>query len=122
MLTVTDDLSFLDENTTLVTALGYEALGEFGIPERRYFRKNNCAGKHTHQIHAFQVDSPHITRFLAFRDYLIAHPAVACEYDMPSISLQQCSPRTSETTSIAKIPSFTTSTRILGAMEKGLIT
>jgi len=64
MLAVTDDLSFLDENTTLVTAFGYEALGKFGIPERRYFRKNNCAGKRTHQIHAFQVGSPHITLLL----------------------------------------------------------
>ncbi len=35
-------------------ALGYEALGEFGIPERRYFRRNNALGDRTHQVHAFE--------------------------------------------------------------------
>jgi GrpB-like predicted nucleotidyltransferase (UPF0157 family) len=82
MLAVTNDLSILDECSTLITGLGYEALGEFGIPGRRYFRKVNSAGERTHQIHAFQAGSPQITRHLAFRDYLIANPAVAHDYDM----------------------------------------
>ena len=40
--------------------LGYESMGEFGIPGRRYFRKNNAPGIRTHQVHAYdeplQVD------------------------------------------------------------------
>jgi len=82
MLAVTEDLSFLDESTTPITNLGYEALGEFGISGRRYFRKDNSAGERTHQIHAFQIGSAQITRHLAFRDYLLAHPTVAHDYDM----------------------------------------
>jgi len=81
MLAVTGDLSLLDERTPRLQALGYEALGEFGIPGRRYFRKNNSAGERTYQIHAFQTGSPQIARHLAFRDYLRAHPEVARDYE-----------------------------------------
>jgi GrpB-like predicted nucleotidyltransferase (UPF0157 family) len=59
-------------------ALGYEALGEFGIPGRRYFRKGG--DDRTHQAHVFQIGDPGVERHLAFRDYLRAHPAVAAEY------------------------------------------
>ena len=61
-------------------ALAYEAKGEFGIPARRYFRKDNAAGIRQYQIHAFAFNSAEVTRHLAFRDYLRAHPAVAQEY------------------------------------------
>ena len=81
MLAVSADISLLDESPSPLEALGYEALGEFGIPGRRYFRKNNSAGERTHQIHAFQTGSPQISRHLAFRDYLRAHPDAARNYD-----------------------------------------
>lgn len=32
-------------------ALGYEAMGEFGIPGRRYFRKTTSFGVRTHHVH-----------------------------------------------------------------------
>ena len=81
MLAVTADISLLDERPSPLEALGYEALGEFGIPGRRYFRKNNSAAERTHQIHVFQTGSPQISRHLAFRDYLRAHPDAARDYD-----------------------------------------
>ena len=81
MLAVTSDVSLLDESTTGLVALGCEALGEFGIVGRRYFRKDNHAGERTHQIHAFQVGSPQIPRHLAFRDFLRVHPDCASDYD-----------------------------------------
>ena len=62
--------------------LGYEGLGEFGIARRRYFRKNNSSGIRTHQVHAFVRGDPHVTRHLAFRDYLIAHDNVAAAYSI----------------------------------------
>src|SRR3546814_8745866 len=77
MLAVTSDLSLLDGCESRIASLGYEALGEFGIPGRRYFRKDNSTGERTHKIHAFRTGSPKITRHLQFRDYLIAPPAVA---------------------------------------------
>ncbi|MFN9537696.1 MAG: GrpB family protein [Planctomycetota bacterium] len=75
-------LDWLDVNATRVTALGYEGLGECGIPGRRYFRKSNELGIRSHQIHAFELGSSGATRHLAFRDYLRAHPDVAAEYSL----------------------------------------
>lgn len=59
-------------------SLGYECMGEFGLPGRRYYRKGGAA--RTHQIHAFARNSHSVFRHLAFRDYLRAHPEVAREY------------------------------------------
>jgi GrpB-like predicted nucleotidyltransferase (UPF0157 family) len=61
-------------------SLGYEVMGEFGIPGRRYFRKHNKEAIRTHQIHAFESGSMEVERHLAFRDYLIAHPEDAHKY------------------------------------------
>lgn len=81
MLAVVDDLAELDTAAVRMEALGYEVMGEFGIPGRRYFRKDNEQGVRTHQVHAFQTGSPQIERHLAFRDYLRVHPERALEYD-----------------------------------------
>lgn len=80
ILVVTPDLAALDRRAPHMESLGYQVMGEFGIPGRRYFRRFNPAGDRTHHVHAFQAGSPHITRHLAFRDYLRAHPAAATEY------------------------------------------
>jgi len=59
--------------------IGYEALGEFGIKGRRYFRKG--AEIRTHQIHVFQIDNKiDIDRHLAVRDYLRIHAEDAKQY------------------------------------------
>jgi aminoglycoside 3-N-acetyltransferase I len=73
-------LSALDEKVRALEALGYEAMGECGIPGRRYFRRNDSQGARTHQIHAFVAETPEVTRHLAFRDYMLAHPPIAREY------------------------------------------
>ena len=75
-----DNLVQLDNETGAMQELSYEAMGEFGIPGRRYFRKNNHLGVRTHQVHAFQIRNPEIERHLAFRDYMIAHPMQAQAY------------------------------------------
>ncbi|MGV6815298.1 MAG: GrpB family protein [Phycisphaerales bacterium] len=75
-----DSLDRLDQSSPAMESLGYEVMGEFGIETRRYFRKTNAQGVRTHHIHAFTTGSPHLLRHLAFRDYLIAHPAKAHEY------------------------------------------
>ena len=80
MLAVAADLGTLDRQSERMKSIGYEAMGEFGIAGRRYFRRDNEAGDRTHQIHAFLVESPHIARHLAFRDYLRGHPAIAAKY------------------------------------------
>jgi GrpB-like predicted nucleotidyltransferase (UPF0157 family) len=74
------DLLALDQQSSVLESLGYEVLGEFGIPERRFFRKDDSAGIRTHHLHIFAIGSAQIDQHLAFRDYLIAHPTVAQKY------------------------------------------
>ena len=65
-----------------IRKLGYEWLGEFGIPGRRYCRKNDpVTGKRTFQLHCFARGAAEIARLLAFRDYLRAHPEKARAYE-----------------------------------------
>ena len=73
-------LDALDRKVARLEALGYEAMGEFGIPDRRYFRLADGSGVRTHQVHAFEADAADVVRHLAFRDYMRAHPAAAAEY------------------------------------------
>ncbi|KDE55090.1 hypothetical protein EI28_09095 [Methanoculleus sp. MH98A] len=73
------DIEQVDERSGQFEAIGYEAMGELGIPGRRYFRKGG--ENRTHQIHAFQYDNvQNITRHLAFRDYLRSHPEISRAY------------------------------------------
>ena len=46
-----------DECRADFEALGYEYLGEFGIPGRRYLRKGG--DERTHQMHIFAADDVH---------------------------------------------------------------
>ena len=80
MLGIVPAVEELDARAPRLAALGYEVMGEFGIPGRRYFRKNAQDGVRTHQLHAFGVGSPEIQRHLDFRDYLRAFPAEARAY------------------------------------------
>ena len=80
ILCVVHNVVWLDCQTGAMEDLGYEAKGEFGISGRRYFRKSNRLGVRTHHVHAFQKGSADIERHLAFRDYLLAHPAEAQAY------------------------------------------
>ncbi|MBE9030332.1 GrpB family protein [filamentous cyanobacterium LEGE 11480] len=70
----------VDRQAAAMVTLGYEAMGEFGIPDRRLFRKDNQAGIRTHHVHMFPNGSAQVTRHVDFRDYMIAHPEVAQQY------------------------------------------
>jgi GrpB-like predicted nucleotidyltransferase (UPF0157 family) len=74
------DIAEVDGQSSAMESLGYEAMGEYGIPGRRYFRKDNREGIRTHHIHAFEAGSAEVERHLAFRDYMIAHPGDAQRY------------------------------------------
>jgi GrpB-like predicted nucleotidyltransferase (UPF0157 family) len=80
MLAVVADVTAVDACNPALARLGYVAKGEFGIPGRRYFFRNDASGVRTHQIHAFAAGSPGAQRHLAFRDYLRAHPTTALAY------------------------------------------
>ena len=74
LMPVVTSLEAVDRLDPELEALGYQCMGEFGIPGRRYFRKG---GDHrTHQLHVFQAgDRKNILRHLAVRGYLRACPA-----------------------------------------------
>ena len=68
----------VDQYNHKMKELGYEAMGEYGIPKRRFFRKGE--NNRTHHIHIFQVGNEEIKRHINFKEYLIAHPDKAREY------------------------------------------
>lgn len=74
------DIGEVDGRGAAMEALGYEVMGEFGMPGRRYFRKDGPGGTRTHHVHVFGAGSDEVERHLAFRDYMVAHPADARRY------------------------------------------
>ena len=72
------DIEGVDQYNHKMKELGYEAMGEYGIPKRRFFRKGRI--KRTHHVHIFQVGNKEIERHINFKEYLIAHPDKAREY------------------------------------------
>ena len=74
------NITEVDGRRSAMESLGYEVMGEYGIPGRRYFRKDDREGLRTHNIHAFEAGSAEVERHLAFRDYMIAHPGDAQRY------------------------------------------
>ena len=83
---------------TPLTGLGYECLGEFGIPRRIYFRKvtdspspgqsHDGVGR-THQIHMYELGHDQYEKQIVFRDYLRAHPEAAADYEALKQELAQ---------------------------------
>lgn len=92
MLVEATSVEALDYRTGSMEAVGYEAMGEFGIPGRRYFRKDNEAGVREYHVHAFTAGSDGAARHLAFRDYLRAHQDVAREYARLKMALAKQHP------------------------------
>jgi GrpB-like predicted nucleotidyltransferase (UPF0157 family) len=80
MLVEVKDITKVDEQNSAMAALGYKAMGEFGLPGRRFFRKYDETGKRTHHVHTFEINVSEVQRHLAFRDYMIANPEYANRY------------------------------------------
>lgn len=73
------DIENIDKYNKEMEKLGYIAKGENGIPGRRFFLKGLY--NRTHHVHIFQAGSLEIKRHLNFRDYMIAHPKEAQQYE-----------------------------------------
>lgn len=69
----------VDKRADQVVELGYEGMGEYGIPGRRYFRKRDETGTSV-SVHVFQCGNEELARHLRFRDYLIANEEAAQAY------------------------------------------
>lgn len=86
LLPVVSDLHSLDLRMSRVESLGYECLGEFGLPGRRYCRRDDpITGRRTFQLHFYALGSTEIDRHLAFAQYLRAHPTIAKAYEAEKI-------------------------------------
>ena len=78
------DLSLVDNCVQPLQRLGYEYLGEFGIPGRHYFRKppEALTPHRTHHIHVVKTNHDGWKRNILFRDYLRAHTEDAKQYEV----------------------------------------
>jgi GrpB-like predicted nucleotidyltransferase (UPF0157 family) len=82
LIPVVADIERLDAAASRLEALGFDYLGEFGLPGRRYCRRNDAAtGKRLVQLHCYARGNPEIDRHIAFRDYLRANPSIALQYE-----------------------------------------
>lgn len=88
MLPVVKEIGRMNAFDPTMLALGYESMGEFGLPGRRYYRKGGTEHR-SHHVHVYQVYDPAIDRHLAFRDYLIFEPAAAQRYRQLKSELAQ---------------------------------
>jgi GrpB-like predicted nucleotidyltransferase (UPF0157 family) len=79
IMIVAADLDGVDALNPAMISAGYEPMGEFGIHNRRYFKKNTD-GVRSHHVHAYLKGTPNILEQLNFRDYLRTHPDEAQAY------------------------------------------
>lgn len=79
ILIVVRSISNIDRFNKGMIGIGYRPMGEYGIKRRRFFIKGNDDLR-THHLHAFQLGDRQITKYLYFRDYLIANPGIAKRY------------------------------------------
>ena len=82
-------ISKIEDCNDVMIGLGYNPRGELGIPGRRYFSRDETVDVRTHHVHAFQKGDKNIERHIAFRDYMIAHPDAAREYDQLKTNLSR---------------------------------
>jgi GrpB-like predicted nucleotidyltransferase (UPF0157 family) len=81
LLPLARSLARIDAETPRLQAAGYKALGEYGLPGRRYFTKDRADGLRTHNVHIYQFDDPDVERHLAFCAYLRHDAAARREYE-----------------------------------------
>ena len=79
ILVIVRNIDVIDGMNPRLAAIGYHAVGEYGIPGRRFFYKGSDDVR-SHHLHIYQSGNPHILRHLVFRDYLRTHPAPARNY------------------------------------------
>lgn len=84
-----DALTLFDRVRQVLEAAGYEWWGDFGMQGRRLLvRIDPRSGNPILNAHGFATGSPHLTRHLAFREYLRAHADRARAYEAEKLRCQ----------------------------------
>lgn len=94
MMCIVKNIEKVDSFNDKMCSLGYDVVGEWGIPGRRLFRKGG--ENRSHHIHFYQSDNPQIKRHLIFRDYLQAHREEVARYSRFKEELSERFENTSE--------------------------
>jgi GrpB-like predicted nucleotidyltransferase (UPF0157 family) len=103
LLPVVANLESLDRQQRNLKRIGYECLGEFGLPGRRYCRRNDpLTQTRAFQLHCYATGSAAIDRHLAFASYLRTHATIAKEYEAEKIRAAALHPDNSRSYSEAK--------------------
>ena len=77
---VIKDSSYLNEAIKRLAVIGYEHEGDLGVTGREAFSYNGSQPQPAHHLYVCPEDSPELTRHIAFRDWLRAHPVQAERY------------------------------------------
>lgn len=77
ILGVTTDIFTVDEYNDALYLLGFTELGEFGMPGRRYFKRERFPKIH---LHIFGASDPEVERHLRFCSYMRSHSDKVKEY------------------------------------------
>jgi GrpB-like predicted nucleotidyltransferase (UPF0157 family)/ribosomal protein S18 acetylase RimI-like enzyme len=85
------DINSIDAHAMEI--LGYECMGEYGIPGRCYFVKRKSGDISTHHVHCFTDGHENLVNQLLFRDYLNAHLEAVREYNKLKLSLLEKYPK-----------------------------
>lgn len=78
IMPVVRNIHAVDALNAAMELFGYEAMGEYGIAGRRYFRKGEMECRY--HVHVYETGSAEALRHLAFRDFLRSHGDVASRY------------------------------------------
>lgn len=81
VLPVVTCIESVDGMAGRLEAAGYRTWGEYGLPGRRLFTRDQ-SGFRTHNVHIYARGHDDIERHLAFGAYLRAHPEARREYEM----------------------------------------
>lgn len=102
ILVEAEAMAVIDTHANRMEQFGYQVMGEYGIPNRRYFRKDIATGVRLFHVHVFDKGHVHIERHLAFRDFLIQHPNWAHDYSQLKRKLAIENPNSSRNYTAAK--------------------
>lgn len=87
-LVVVKNLEVVELCTEALVKAGYQPRGEFGLPGRLFFTKDQ-GDRRTHHVHIFEAGHPEVEMMLDFRDYLSTHPSDAALYGELKVELAQ---------------------------------